>query len=145
MEGPFLTLPAQHVCEVTWKQHLWMYFSIPCFSAEAASQSTSNASWGHYVLDIFCLCLQTKVIVHWFAYIVYVKFVTSHDIVKEWRCRLHFSATSIAALGKQGFLFLLFCPRWSETAMQDETTESLFSIKKTFPWIEETHAVKVTI
>lgn len=38
-------------------------------STEAASQSTSNASRGHYIFDIFCLSLQRKVIVHWFVYI----------------------------------------------------------------------------
>lgn len=39
-------------------------------SAEAASQSTSNASWVCYIFDSFCLSPQTKVIVHLFVYIL---------------------------------------------------------------------------
>lgn len=39
-------------------------------SAEAASQSTSNASWVCYIFDSFCLSPQTKVIVHLFVSIL---------------------------------------------------------------------------
>lgn len=86
--SPF-TLPSKSGRGVThiWKAHFLYCLastSVKCLGnrtfecilvflvlfAEAASQSTSNASLRCYILYSFCLSPQTEVLVHWFVYIL---------------------------------------------------------------------------